>query len=151
MSKRVVSFCACIFLVGFVGGWALGNSKAIFTHNGHYWQELTDTQKLLYVRGFSMGYQDAVATKEVLAGKSLSDSQRELLSRIDRYLSGKAEGSHKIGEITNAVTTFYADYRNVSVCWEPAVTFSVMSVYGNPPTVEELAHARQGSAKGGCD
>jgi hypothetical protein len=60
-------------------------------------------------------------------------------------------GHHNLGEITNAVTTFYGDYRNVSVCWEAAVTFSVMSVYGNPPSNEELARARQGSPKGGCE
>jgi hypothetical protein len=150
MSKHVVAICACIFLGGFVGGWAAGNSTG-FSHNGRHWQELTDFQKTLYVRGFSMGYQDAVATKAALVGKSLNDEQRALLTKTDRYLSGKVEGHHNIGEIVGAVTTFYADYRNVSVCWEPAVTFSVMSVYGDPPSNEELARARQGSASGGCE
>ncbi len=58
MSKHVVAICACIFLGGFVGGWAAGNSKAAFSYNGQHWQGLTDFQKVLYVRGFSMGYQD---------------------------------------------------------------------------------------------
>jgi hypothetical protein len=151
MSKHIVAVCACIFLGGFAGGWAAGNSKAVVSYNGQYWHEVSDSAKLFYVRGFSTGYQDAVATKEALAGKSLNDAQRALLMRTDRYMSAKEAGHHNIGEITNAVTTFYGDYRNASVCWEPAVTFSVMSVYGNPPSNEELARARQGSAGGGCE
>jgi hypothetical protein len=151
MSRRIAVVCACIFLGGFAGGWAAGASSGGYDYNGQHWRELTSFQRTLYVRGFSVGYQDASAAKEALAGKSLDDAQGALLARIDRYLSGKGEGHHKMGEIVSAVTTFYDDYRNVSVCWESALTFSVMSVYGDPPSSEELTHARQGSAKTGCE
>jgi hypothetical protein len=147
MSKHI-AFGACIFLGSFVGGWAVGNAKASFSYNGQNWQALTGFQKLLYVRGFSVGYQDAIATKEALAGKSLNDAQRALLMRTELYLSGKGEGHHSISEIINAVTTFYGDHRNVSVCWEAAVAFSVMSVHGSPPSDEDVARARHSSGEG---
>lgn len=151
VSKQTVVICACIFLGGFVAGQAASTPKPGYSHDGQHWRELTDFQRILYVRGFSLGYQDATTTKEALAGKYLDDAQRVLLTKVDRYLAGKAEGRHKVGEIVNAITTFYGDYRNVSVCWEPAITFSVMSVYGSPPSNAELAGARQGSASGGCE
>jgi hypothetical protein len=42
MSKRAAAICACIFLGGFLCGWATENSKDAFSHNGQHWQELTD-------------------------------------------------------------------------------------------------------------
>lgn len=52
--------------------------------------------------------------------------------------------------LTAAMSTFYNDEQNATVCWEKATMLSAASLAGNKPTEEELDAARKEGARGGC-
>ena len=150
MSKHVVAICACIFLGGFVGGWAAGTAQSHYQFDAAKWRALTDFEKVIFVHGFHQGYSSAADVKEILARKDLSPSARVFAERVDRELTGG--GRHvTMGQLATEMSTFYADFRNEPVCWTAALTFSINALNGTPVTEQELNGVREGSAKSGCD
>jgi hypothetical protein len=55
-----------------------------------------------------------------------------------------------VGDIENATTAFYSDYRNAPVCWRDAFQFSVWSLSGDAPKEQELNSARKRGAESSC-
>jgi hypothetical protein len=49
------------------------------------------------------------------------------------------------------VSTFYADYRNMPVCFDEAILFSAASLAGKAATEQELGAARKRGAEHGCN
>jgi hypothetical protein len=67
------------------------------------------------------------------------------------FFAGWAFGQRQItGKVDNAVSSFYGDYRNVSVCWNQAVQFSIWSLSGDAVTDQEIDAARKSKAESDC-
>lgn len=71
----------------------------------------------------------------------------EKANEIDRNAASPA---YTYGQLAATVSTFYDDYRNMPVCWDEAVSFSIASLRGNAAADQELAAARKRGAENGC-
>lgn len=157
MRRRIV-IALCYGLI-FLWGWAFGQTNA-GGNNGTLWKSLTAFEKSLYALGFSRGYEQgfeeagAMAIMKVQSQLPLpayTPEEKKKFSEIavkarDHAFIGRAT----IGQLTATLDTFYADYRNMPVCWNEAVLLSSASLEGHAQTEKTLEAARRGGAESGC-
>jgi hypothetical protein len=97
------------------------------------------------------GLQRRCGRKGVTRRQQIASPSRAFLEKLDRDLLGDGPNKQvKVGEVASAISTFYGDYRNATVCWAEAIAFSVMAVNGDAVTDQELNDTRARSAKSGC-
>ena len=146
--KLVFALYACAF---FAGGWLAGFAQSEYQHNAATWKTLTTFEKALYVNGFHQGYSSGADAEELLADSRVPGPKRAMVETMDRDLRGDGPNKRvKVGDLANAVSTFYGDYRNASVCWNQALTLSAIATNGDTVTDEMLNNLRASSAKSGC-
>jgi hypothetical protein len=146
-------------------GWCFGQTRhGNDGNNGNSWRTLPSSTHAFYVAGFTEGYALALVHEEVLiAAKnapekvpSMTLAQKkyyeETLRWAKRIVPFKfAGGTPKpVEQLEGALDTFYSDYRNMPVCWDEAMLFSLASLAGNAATDQELDAARKKGAESGC-
>ncbi len=160
--RRRIAIVACSGLV-FLAGLAVGKAQeAPHPAGGSTWQNLTETIRDIYVRGFSNGYvvgaRDASGYAVVKFGaklpamtaavrKDMDEGAAQFGSAGRALLSPQGPG---VEVIVSTVSTFYSDYRNTPICQDKAILFSVASLAGNAASDQELAAARKAGAETGC-
>jgi hypothetical protein len=158
LRKIILLACGCGLL--FLSGWMLGQNKGS-GNDGARWRTLTPFEKNLYALGFSRGYGQGATDAGALALAKMLSSQPPTLTSEDKKQGLAAAvtarkrivmlgSSSTMGQITDTMTIFYSDFRNVPVCWDDAIIFSAASLRGQAPTVQELNAARKTGAESGC-
>jgi hypothetical protein len=148
--SSTLGFALCAFAL-FTGGWLAGFAQSEYQHNAATWKTLTTFEKVLSLEGFHQGYSTAADAKELLRNSKITGPKRALVETMDRDLLGDGLNKRlKVGELASAVSTFYGDYRNASVCWNQALTLSSMATNGDTVTDQMLNDLRALSAKSGC-
>jgi hypothetical protein len=123
------------------------------------WKILSPFEKGLYVLGFCRGYQQgifdagSIALTNQLQPPTLTPEQKK--DALDMAAKAKKHGNMltsavSMGQITDAMSVFYGDFRNLPVCWDDAVLFSVAALGGQSPTDEDVAASRKAGAESGC-
>jgi hypothetical protein len=149
-----------ITLVVFGAGWCLGQQKEK-SSGGIAWKATSDYERQLYVIGFKDGYIQGMSNTWAKASQDYND--KKVLAKLTPTQRQGLEANAREGELvfwplhnssarvlSAAVTDFYDDQENLSVCWERAVTLAAISLSPMKPTQEELATAREKGAQGGC-
>jgi hypothetical protein len=117
--------------------------------------------RLLYLRGYLEGYADGELAMEQLATFVSKDNPPNpsaapmqaatpMAQRIARMSGFEKNADLTLGQVIDATTAFYNDYRNAPVCWKDALQFSVRALNGDPATETDLASARKRGAESGC-
>jgi hypothetical protein len=123
----------------------------------------------MYVGGFSQGYHQGVIDgmgysvrwNTKMFAKTHCTPAPELLSKEEMLAELNAEAQEKKlpfygdfhtnpKQISDVMSVFYADYRNMPICWENALRFSAASLAGRAPTEQELDAARKTDAESSC-
>jgi len=117
----------------------------------------------MYVIGFMHGYvlgkrdTGALALAKLAEGKlplipSMTPAQKKDMEEgiEEAQKAGPVIGRTSALILTAAMSTFYNDGQNASVCWENAVMLSAASLAGTEPTDQELEAARKKGAESGC-
>ena len=92
---------------------------------------------------------DYVITPRI--SKSPSPEEQEELRELQNLQQvGVLPDSVTVGQIRDAVDTFYADFRNAPVCWSHAVFSSFQSLRGSAPDDKFLNSTRKDDATSGC-
>ncbi len=137
MCKRITVACCCGLIL--LAGWALGENKES-GNDGARWKILTPFERNLYVLGFSRGCEQGVidAASSALVAQMQSKQPPSLTPEGKKQaldIAAKAKkhslmlGSHStMNRVTDTMSTFYDDFRNMPVCWEDAVMFSTASL-----------------------
>jgi hypothetical protein len=111
---------------------------------------LEQTKKFL---GYDAGTPMIPGVPEVSGPGPLQVPDTRTLSR--RVAAGQGLGAQAIvtaGQTTDAVSNFYTDFRNMTVCWNDAIVLANESLSGYlpPPSDEELALVRAWDTRFGC-
>lgn len=131
------------------------------TWNGTSWKTLNRFERALYVAGFNKGHAAGMSDgmKRVLEvvtaarpASSWTPEERQKLEERAKQMDQKSAANSDLtmGQVEATVSTFYDDYRNMSVCWDDAIRFSTLSLKGIAPTQKELNAARKAGAESGC-
>jgi hypothetical protein len=138
--------------------WAFGQQEL----DASRWREMGKMDELaliMYVRGYTQGYADGDSAMEKVAavltkGAPIDFATKKLLApQATRIAEIQGMGKNRdltVAKIKDAMSAFYADYRNAPVCWNAALQFSLWSLNGEAPTGKELNEARKHGADGGC-
>jgi len=154
-----ISGCLALLCVG----WCFGQAQTA-THppGGGDWKALPPSDRALYLSGFLQGYKLGIVHAGVLAISKLSPEKVSTMTPAEKKEYDESlEWAHKAAPLLlhggpsrlgleSTVSTFYADYRNMPVCFEDAVLFSAASLAGNAATDQELKAAREKGAESGC-
>jgi len=156
MWKRIAIACCCGLI--FAVGWALGQQSL----SASKWTEYGNENKLariMYLQGYLDGFDDGDSAMEKITYPLLEDQLQDpttkkrvapQLRRVADIVGLGKNSSITVGDIQNATTAFYSDYRNAPVCWRDAFQFSVWSLSGDAPTEQELNSARKRGAESSC-
>jgi len=145
-------------LLLFCAGWASGQNAAGPKYDGSAWNNLRNMDVLaqtLYTSGYVAGYRRGSVVDWVIHGSGkpspLENSKIARLKIESHDLNGLGKNRHvTVAEVQEAMDTFYNDYRNVPVCWDDALVFSVESLNDDAPTEQELDATRKANAETGC-
>ena len=129
--RKLAVAALCFALLGHA--W----SQHEFSFNGASWKALDAGSKIGYIHGYLDGYGrgrleenmmvDYVITPRI--SKSPSPEEQEELRELQNLQQvGVLPDSVTVGQIRDAVDTFYADFRNAPVCWSHAVFSSFQSL-----------------------
>jgi|ERR1700674_298152 hypothetical protein len=148
-------------LAVFGAGWCFGQTQ--HGNDGNSWHTLPPVAHTFYVNGFNDGYVSALLQAGVLSvaknapetESSMKPAERksyeENLRWAKRIVPFELGGTPKtVGELEGALNTFYSDYRNIPVCLDEAMLFSLSSLAGNAATDQELDAARKKGAESRC-
>lgn len=161
--KRLI-VVACWFSI-FGAGWCFGNpQKAKLMPGGSTWKVVQESERQVYVIGFMHGYVLGKRDAGALALAKLTEGKLPLIppmtSAQKKDMEEGIAEAQKAGPViertsalilTAAMSTFYYDGQNTSVCWEDAIMLSAASLAGNPATDLELDAARKKGAESGCN
>jgi hypothetical protein len=155
--RKLFIAAGCCGLI-FFAGWAFGQQVL----DASRWNEIgrqDDYARMMYVLGYTQGYEDGDSAMEKVAfvltkGNPPDSATKALLTpQVTRIAEVEGRGKNHgitVAKVTDAVSTFYTDYRNAPVCWNAAVQFSIWSLNGDAPTEQELDAARKRGGDGGC-
>ena len=148
-------------LAVFSAGWCVGQTP--HGSDGNSWHTLPSAVRRFYVAGFSQGYAFAVGQTTVLTiakntpekMSSMTPAQKKYYEEILRWAKRMVpfeftEQHNRVEKLESALDTFYDDYRNMPVCTDDAILFSMASLAGSPATDQELDAARKKGAESGC-
>jgi len=154
MMRKLAVAALCFTLGGLSGG------QDHTSRDGTMWNALQPREKAFYAVGFmdgseNQGNEDGFAvfffSLELEGSKNLTPEQESSLRRLlDGVGPIDLPDSVTAGQIENAVTTFYGDYRNAPVCWGDATEAATLSLAGKAPTEKKLEGWRTQDAKIGC-
>lgn len=151
----VAAFCfGILFACGLASAQkALSDSSA--------WTEIGKTNsfaRTTYLKGYLDGYDDGVEAMTQIdvvqnnpPPSSMAKSIAAPVSRhVDEMTGSGRNSAVTLGQIEDAMSTFYNDYRNAPVCWRDALQFAVWSLNANPATEGDLDLARKRGAESHC-
>jgi len=125
--------------------------------DGTDWGTLTRNQQASYASGFADGYEQGAMEGGGLDEERRMYAAQEIRAALTASGAPKAHLTVLFGDagangyqVADAVSAFYNDFKNVRVCWNLALVFSVEALAGEPPTEERLNEARKVSAEQGC-
>ncbi|HZU45293.1 MAG TPA: hypothetical protein VE994_21630 [Terriglobales bacterium] len=162
--KQMVVLAGCLAL--FYAGWCYGQGQtAKGLPGGTTWKGVTGSERQMYVVGFMHGYvlggRDTAAIlvakleKGELSLPKLRPTTPAQKKDMDEGIEEAEKAAPTIGRtsaliLEAAMSTFYNDQRNATVCWDKAAMLSAASLAGNAPTDQELDAARMKGAESGC-
>jgi hypothetical protein len=155
--KRLIVVACWLSIFGAV--WSFGNQQAAKPlPGGITWNATQESEKQSYVVGFRHGYMTGM--QDTLGAAILSDKPKSPLTPAQKKdMEEWAKEARKAGPVifnqsalilAAAMSTFYNEGQNASVCWEKALMLSAASLAGNEPTTQELDTARKKGAQNGC-
>lgn len=155
--RKLIVTAGCLAIFG--AGWVLGSETTV-AHDGRGWKELPEVSKLMYTTGFFTGYYLAMFHSAALVAAKEPLPLR-LTPAEKKNLFGLTHEAHKFRDyfqrpvatldpLESAVSRFYDNYQNISVCWDEAFSFSILSLAGDAPTEQEVNDARKRDAQAGC-
>src|ERR1700730_285952 len=160
MMKAPFLVAGCIAI--FCSGWCLGQGqKTTHLPGGGDWKALSFADHEFYLAGFVQGYGVGMlhagsltiaklAPEKVSAMTSAEKNDYEESLARARQVAPVLLHSPSSSGLERTVSTFYSDYRNVSICFEDAILFSAASLAGNAAKDQELEVARKKGARIGC-
>jgi hypothetical protein len=171
--KRALGLVICLLL--FSAGWGFGQQTR-FSKTGQSWKSLDGLDRSFYVSGFRDGYQDGVRDVHGLAATLSLEEMKSFWGdgtpvvpgvpevsgpgplpvpearELSRHVTAGLGVTHQTnGQIADAVSSLYMDFRNMPICWDSAIVLANESLLGFPPTDEELALTRAWDARFGCE
>jgi hypothetical protein len=145
--------CGLIFLAG----WAFGQQQALDASGWHQVGKADDLA--LIVKAYIQGYSDGDSAMEKVAavltkGNPIDPETKKLVAPQAVHIAEvQGMGQNRdltVAKVKDAMSAFYADYRNAPVCWNTALQFSAWSLNADAPTQQELDLARKQGADMGC-
>ena len=105
-------------------------------NDGNWWSGLDKTAKTYYLVGFMNGRSNAFA----MAPAYICMNQRHIGKALEECISAGVEFISKeqilpisgkpYGQFIEGINTFYRDYRNKSICFNPAIHVVISSMNG---------------------
>src|SRR6266446_5892267 len=150
--KRLIVVACWLSIFGV--GWCFGQTQ--YRNDGNRWHVLPPVAHTFYVKGFTDGYASAMLHGVALAiatnaPEKVSSMKPAEIKNYEENLRWAKKivplESKPIKEFEGALDTFYSDYRNVPVCLDEAMLFSLASITGNAATDQELDAARKKGAE----
>jgi hypothetical protein len=151
--KKLAAIAVCFTLLGHAWG------QHDFSFSGASWKALDPASKVGYIHGYLDGYGRGRLEEEMIVdyvitpriSKSPSPEEQEELRDLQKVQEiGVLPDSVTIGQIGDAVDTFYADFRNAPICWSHATFSAFQSLRGSAPDDKFLDSTRTDDAKNGC-
>lgn len=93
--------------------------------DGSTWNDMSESEHVLFMAGFHAGFGQGLLTGEVLVAAAAGNGNKSKLdtalsARDKLYMTDTTKLKRTEGEVLNETTLFYKDFRNAPVCWEDA-------------------------------
>jgi hypothetical protein len=152
--KIRIAVVAAVFLAGTV----FGQNEHVLLSAAR-WHKSDVSEKTSYVLGYSQGYGEgwqAGQTYAVVVTNAMKSDAKQKKAADDvadsyfRSANPAIFDTPTIGQITDAMDTFYSDVNNAPVCWKSAMQVVALSLAGNSWPDPFIASIRVSDSKSGC-